>query len=369
MFKSHFLFFILFGPALLVSLPGQTVVNRTLAQTAQAGTEERDRGIELYRAKNYSDAAKLLQAAVKKNAADAQAWCYLGLALTQDERELKNASQAFENAISLRANFAAAHAGLGYVLLRRNKSSEALREARTAVSIDPGIAIAHHVIGVVQINAGAFDEALTAAREAIRLNPNLAAAYLVKSEALLGLYSGPVETFPCRYRHTSSGPPDLPVSLTPDEREERWRKRKDAEALLSQSADSLETYLRLNPSDPAATHWREQLATLKALSNIGKNDADAVKAGYEVATKARVLSKPRPYYTEQARRHRVMGTVVLHAIVASDGRVRNILVVRGLPLGLSWQAVDAARRVKFTPATLDGKPVSMFIQMEYCFAL
>lgn len=335
---------------------------------------DRERGIELYRAKNFVEAAKVLKNAVKKNDADEQAWYYLGLALTQQPKELQDASRAFEAAIKLNPNSAAAHTGLSYVLLRRNKFSEALKEAQTAIRLEPGIANAHYVVGVVQLNAGAHEDALTAAVEAIKLNPKLAAAYLLKSEALWGMYASPVINhqygrcaLPSFARSRPKPTPEIPLS--PEQLEERRRKREKDQAILIQSAESLETYLKLNPADPAALHWREQLATVKVLGNVGKAGVEAVKSGDEVTTKARILRKPEPHYTEEARQARIRGTVVLRGILAADGTVRNLLVLKGLAGGLSWQAVEAARQLKFSPATIDGKPVSMSVQMEYCFDL
>ncbi|MFN2510969.1 MAG: energy transducer TonB [Pyrinomonadaceae bacterium] len=88
-----------------------------------------------------------------------------------------------------------------------------------------------------------------------------------------------------------------------------------------------------------------------------------------MTTKARVLRKPEPQYTEAARRNGVTGTVVLRSVFSSDGTVKHFVVVSGLPDGLTEQALRAARRIKFVPATIDGRPVSMFIQLEYNFNL
>ena len=337
----------------------------TLAQAPAAQTnDDRERGIQLYRSNSFVEAAKVLKASVKKNATDELAWHYLGLALAQQPKELKNASKAFETAIKLRPDFAAAHASLSYVLLLRNKSSEALREAQSALAIQPGLAIAHHVVSVVRLNARAFEEALTAAKESIRLNPNLAVAYLVKSEALWGIYAGPAET-----SFLTKPAPAAVSPLTPEQQEERRQTRSRNAAILAESAESLEKYLKLNPTDPSAALWREQLLTLKVLGNVGKTPEEVVKYGDEVNTKARVLAKPEPVYTEAARQARITGTVVLRAVFSEDGRVRHIIVIKGLPYGLTEQALIAARGIRFTPAMLDGVPVSMFIQLEYNFHL
>jgi TonB family protein len=89
----------------------------------------------------------------------------------------------------------------------------------------------------------------------------------------------------------------------------------------------------------------------------------------EVSSKARIISRPDPLYTEEARKNQIAGTVVLRAVFSSDGQVTNIRTVNGLPHGLTERAMAAARQIKFTPATKDGRPVSQYIQIEYNFNL
>ncbi len=101
----------------------------------------------------------------------------------------------------------------------------------------------------------------------------------------------------------------------------------------------------------------------------GGGDPNRVFSGKEVSSKARVLSKPEPQYTEEARKNQVTGTVVLRAVFTSGGQVSNIRAVSGLPFGLTERAIAAARQIKFSPATKDGHPVSMYIQLEYNFNL
>jgi TonB family protein len=101
----------------------------------------------------------------------------------------------------------------------------------------------------------------------------------------------------------------------------------------------------------------------------GGTDYNRVFSGKEVSSKARVLSKPEPQYTEEARKNQITGTVVLRAVFTSGGQVTNIRSVSGLPYGLTERAIAAARQIRFTPATKDGRPVSMYIQLEYNFNL
>jgi TonB family protein len=101
----------------------------------------------------------------------------------------------------------------------------------------------------------------------------------------------------------------------------------------------------------------------------GGTDYNKVFSGKDVSSKARVLSKPEPQYTEEARKNQVTGTVVLRAVFTSGGQVTGIKAVSGLPYGLTERAIAAARQIKFVPATKDGRQVSMYIQLEYNFNL
>jgi TonB family protein len=106
----------------------------------------------------------------------------------------------------------------------------------------------------------------------------------------------------------------------------------------------------------------------KILSD-GPADSNSVFTGREVTTKARVLAKPEPQYTESARKYAVQGTVALRCVFSSSGEVKNLTVKNRLPHGLTERALSAAREIKFTPAMKDGHPVSMYIQLEYNFNL
>jgi TonB family protein len=87
----------------------------------------------------------------------------------------------------------------------------------------------------------------------------------------------------------------------------------------------------------------------------------------EVARKATIVYKPEPWFTEEARRGNVSGVVRLRAVFSSDGRVKNIAVVKSLPEGLTESAIRAARHILFFPAEKDGHAVSQYIVLEYNF--
>jgi TonB family protein len=140
---------------------------------------------------------------------------------------------------------------------------------------------------------------------------------------------------------------------------------------LVEAAESAEKYLALNSklSGSKLTEWRLRADSLRGFADIAASDGDGLKlySPKDVTTKARVLSKPEPTYTEEARRHRTRGSVVLKAIFAANGRVIGIHPVNYLPHGLTERAIAAAQQIKFIPATKDGHPVSMYMQLEYNF--
>ncbi len=91
--------------------------------------------------------------------------------------------------------------------------------------------------------------------------------------------------------------------------------------------------------------------------------------GNEVEQRARLLFKPEPQYTEEARRNQITGTVVLRVVFESSGEVVQIRAVRTLPFGLTERAIAAARQIKFAPAMKSGHAVSVHMQLEYNFNL
>jgi len=96
---------------------------------------------------------------------------------------------------------------------------------------------------------------------------------------------------------------------------------------------------------------------------------DVAYVGKEIDRKVRVVIKPEPAYTEQAKQAAITGTVVLKVVFTSGGNVSNIRIVSGLPYGLTDNAIAAAKKIKFYPALKNGKYVSMWMQLEYNFNL
>jgi TonB family protein len=98
-------------------------------------------------------------------------------------------------------------------------------------------------------------------------------------------------------------------------------------------------------------------------------DPDRIYPLRQVTERARVLLKPEPQYTEAARRNAITGSVVLRVVFSRTGEVTNIRAIQALPFGLTERAITAARLIRFRPATRDGRPVNVYMQLEYNFNL
>ncbi|MGZ7027887.1 MAG: energy transducer TonB [Terriglobales bacterium] len=83
----------------------------------------------------------------------------------------------------------------------------------------------------------------------------------------------------------------------------------------------------------------------------------------------RALSTPDPEYSEEARKAKYQGTVVLWLIVDQSGHPQQVKVARSLGMGLDQKAIEAVRQWKFEPAMKDGRPVAVQINVEVNFRL
>jgi len=82
-----------------------------------------------------------------------------------------------------------------------------------------------------------------------------------------------------------------------------------------------------------------------------------------------VIFQVEPEYSEEARKAKYQGTVVIHCVVDTNGAVRNIRLAQSVDLGLDEKAIEAVRQWKFKPGTRDGEPVPVWAAIEVTFRL
>src|SRR5579859_8194348 len=83
----------------------------------------------------------------------------------------------------------------------------------------------------------------------------------------------------------------------------------------------------------------------------------------------RPIFTPEPEFSEEARKAKYQGVVVLNIVVGTDGRVHNPRVVRSLGMGLDEKAIEGVKTWKFDPSKKDGRAVAVEMNIEVAFNL
>ncbi len=78
---------------------------------------------------------------------------------------------------------------------------------------------------------------------------------------------------------------------------------------------------------------------------------------------------PEPEYSEEGRKAKYQGVVVVNCIVGADGKPKNLRVIRSLGLGLDEKALEAVTTWRFEPGKKDGVNVPVIINVEVSFNL
>jgi TonB family protein len=137
---------------------------------------------------------------------------------------------------------------------------------------------------------------------------------------------------------------------------------------------SLETALRFSPGDDSedAARLREQIEQSRVFAENLKRFA-VLEAGQKAPDIVRpvllLLNSAQPRYTDEARALKIQGSVLMGLLVTENGDVDSVLILRGLGHGLDEQAMEVARKLKFSPATRSDKPIPYWKKMSVEFNL
>lgn len=96
---------------------------------------------------------------------------------------------------------------------------------------------------------------------------------------------------------------------------------------------------------------------------------DEIKPFAGQTSALKILTKPRPSYTDLARFYEINGTVRLRVTFSGTGEIGAVAVVTSLPFGLAQQASDAARKITFEPEFRNGKGRDLVKAVEYTFSI
>lgn len=81
------------------------------------------------------------------------------------------------------------------------------------------------------------------------------------------------------------------------------------------------------------------------------------------------IYSPEPSFSDEARKAKFQGIVMLMVVVGEDGRPYNIRVRQSLGMGLDEQAIAAVKNWRFRPATIHGQPIATQIAVQVDFHL
>jgi TonB family protein len=101
--------------------------------------------------------------------------------------------------------------------------------------------------------------------------------------------------------------------------------------------------------------------------NGGNYGGGNYRPGVNGVSVPEVIYSVDPEFSDEARKARYQGTVLVSLIVGADGLPKNPKVARALGMGLDEKAIEAVRQYRFKPAMKDGKPVPVQMSIEIDF--
>ncbi|HEV7475588.1 MAG TPA: energy transducer TonB [Pyrinomonadaceae bacterium] len=107
------------------------------------------------------------------------------------------------------------------------------------------------------------------------------------------------------------------------------------------------------------------LARILETDDVG----EAAVSAKDVDARAVITAKPKPSYTKEARRNGIQGFVTVRVLLSARGKIARVRVLKGLPAGLTENAIRAACKMEFKPARKNGEPVAQWLTAEYVFRL
>jgi TonB family protein len=103
--------------------------------------------------------------------------------------------------------------------------------------------------------------------------------------------------------------------------------------------------------------------------HAGEGPPGIYPAGQKGVSVPEVIYSPEPSFSDEARKAKFQGIVMLLVVVGKDGRPYNVRVGQSLGMGLDEKAIEAVRNWRFRPATFNGQPVATQIAVQVDFHL
>lgn len=127
--------------------------------------------------------------------------------------------------------------------------------------------------------------------------------------------------------------------------------------------------------EPTASLDASAVTPTPSAGTEGAPSADASTKGspqrvrlLQGASKGNLMHAVQPVYPADARNHFIEGTVVLDAVIGTDGRIKNLTLVSGNK-ELAEAAIAAVQQWRYKPFTLKGTPVEVETPINVNFTL
>lgn len=330
-----------------LAVPAVAAPQTTASETAlNAGIAEFKKG-------KFKDAKKKFQDALKADPESKKAYQYLGSTLTT-LGEYDAAIRLFRQYLAKWPGDDFAYRGIATVQLAAKRFDKALETTQKARELDPTNYEVDYLMACALIGLNRPLEAREAADSALKRKPDYENGLRARLQAGYRLYA------------LKNGLISNSGSFLAEE--ERNRLKAEKAEIFNENASSIRDFLK-QPNAPNRRYWEEQAAQVAefaaALSDSVKpEDGDVSRLNYQ---RPKVLKMPVPKYTDDARQNHVNGKVTMLVLVDEKGAVDKLLVVDGLPHGLTESALKTVGGGKFSPALRDGKPVKAvtFIEVTY----
>ena len=229
---------------------------------------------------------------------------------------------------------------MAYLYLKKGKFNSAIKLAEDSVLLNPDDYRNYYVLGYSYFKIEKNAEAIEWIDKLIEIKPNYAEAYFLKNKAL-----------------------KLPSDVETDSKEAKEFYKKKRSYFIK--------FLTMVAESPDSNYWKNQRKSVKFFADYYKKQENLNEDDEEDENKIgiKILSKPKPSYTDPARQASISGTIRVLTAFLADGKVGATLVIEGLGYGLNEEATRAARSISFEPEMKDGKPVTVVRIVQYSFRI
>lgn len=303
----------------------------------------RDEAISLYKKGDNENAIVSLKKALAENEQDAELQNYLGLAYLKKKdvgkglSHLEKASKAQPGSTEYKINLA-----YGYLIRRDFKKARQIADSVIDTGTQNPAALI--VRGKARLGENQEELAEKDADAVLAIEPGNTLAHTLKADAIFQRYANNVR-ITGRWR-------DVEILRTADEVLKRC---------LEKCADKSEKEIQESR--------RELLGVfIEAAAKKDEPDSKTASTDTDGSTKLKILRKPLPRFSAEARENNVTGTIKIFVVFGADGNIAGLIPLNRLGYGLDEKAAEAAMAIQFVPGTRNGKPVASVSLVQYSFA-